>query len=236
MRIIITDLTRFRDQDTVCIAGLSPDTRICIRPLPYLLKSKCRQLNILPGAILDGRFRRRHSSPPHVEDHSYSDLRFCGLCSSECFHDILAESSVQTITGGFSVTIPEGQKHIPPDMAPQISIITVPVDPRDIQIVQDTYNSSKLKAHLTDGSGREFRYMSITDLGFYEYAMQQASDRMALRRLNDFIHGQEEAYVRVGLSREYESPDGRRGFWMQVNGIYTFPDFFEQIRCYGRME
>jgi hypothetical protein len=54
--------------------------------------------------------------------------------------------------------------------------------------------------------------------------------------LNDFIHQQQEACVRVGLSREYQSPDGRQGFWMQINGVYTFPGFFEGTRGYRPME
>jgi hypothetical protein len=72
----------------------------------------------------------------------------------------------------------------------------------------------------------------MTDLGFYGYAVAHAGDDVALNRLNEFVHSQDEVFVRIGLSREYTSPDGRRGFWVQANGIYTFPDYPEDIRCH----
>ncbi len=103
-----------------------------------------------------------------------------------------------------------------------------------MQIVQDRYNEAKLKVHIRENSGREFRYIPITDLGFYEYAINDESRYGALNRLNDFLHSQEEIFVRIGLGRRYKVPDGRDGFWIQANGIYTFPECPEGIRCYRR--
>jgi hypothetical protein len=50
--------------------------------------------------------------------------------------------------------------------------------------------------------------------------------------INNFIQNQEDLYLRVGLGREYESKDGRKGYWLQINGIYTFPEYHEGIRSY----
>ncbi len=230
MKIIVTDLTRFNNQD-VCIAGICPDTGACIRPLPYLSKARCLELNILPGAILAGQFTPRRCSPPHGEDHSYKNLVFCGPCSSAAFRNILAESATESVEDGFSVRIPQGQKYIPTETPPNISIITLRIDPQGLQIVKDCYNDTKLRVHIMENSGRELRYISITDLGFYECAMSHVAERGALDRLNDFLHSQEEVFVRVGLSREHES-QGRKGFWIQANGIYTFPDCPKDIRSY----
>jgi len=231
MKMIVTDLTRFKSQD-VCIAGICPETGVCIRPLPYLSKANCRELNILPGAILTGQFTPRRCSPPHAEDHSYHNLVFCGPCPSATFRDILAESAAESVKDGFSIRIPQSRKYIPPETPPNTSIITLRTDPRGLQILRDGYN--RVKIHLRENSGREFQYVPITDLGFYEYATSHAAEHGALNGLNDFLRRQEEVFVRVGLSREHESPDGRRGFWIQANGIYTFPDCPEDIRCYHR--
>jgi hypothetical protein len=237
MEIIVTDLTRFENQN-VCIAGICPETGVCIRPLPYLSKAKCRELNILPGAILTGQFTPRRCSPPHLEDHSCENLAACGPCSSVTFHHILAGRAAESVEDGFSVRIPQGQKYIPTETPPNTSIITLRIEPRGLQVVKDCYNDSKLRVHIMENSGREFRYISITDLGFYEYAMSHAAEHGALdsltQRVNGFLHSQEEVFVRVGLSREYQSPDGRRGFWIQANGIYTFPGCPADIRCYHR--
>jgi hypothetical protein len=232
MRLIVTDLTRFDDPDIVCIAGICPKTGACVRPLPYLKRARCEELNILPGAILDGQFTLQGSSRPHVEDASYSDLKFCGPCSCAAFRHVLDKSRVPSIQEGFSVPIPPGQKYISPETPPAASIITVPVQSTDLQIVRDAYKVGKIKVHIRDRLGMEFRYMPLTDLGFYEYAVRNTGDPRSLRKLNDFVRRQEAIILRVGLSREYEAPDGRKGFWMQVNGIYTFPDYFEDIRCY----
>jgi hypothetical protein len=231
MEIIITDLTRFSRQDIVCIAGINPKTNECIRPLPYLLTSECRRLNILPGAILEGNFTSRPCSEPHTEDKSYHDqLSFKGPCSTKEFKAILKATESPNVQEGFSIQIPFGQKHIPSTSPPQKSIITISVHPKMISIVPDTYNFGKIKVIFTDRSGYEFRYLSITDLGFYNYAEKNKSDNFA--NLNNFIHLQSQVFVRVGLSREYKSQDGRNGFWLQVNGIYMFPEYLEEIRCY----
>jgi hypothetical protein len=232
MEIIITDLTRFARQDIVCVAGINPKTNECIRPLPYLASADCRRLNILPGAILEGNFVPGPCSVPHTEDRSYQgQLTFNGPCSTEEFKAILKTTESQSVQDGFSVQIPFRQKHIPSTTPPQKSIITISVNPLLISIVPDSYNPGKIKVIFTDRSGREFRYLAITDLGFYNYAEKNRGDNFA--NLNNFIHSQSEVYIRVGLSREFEAPDGRTGYWLQANGIYLFPEYLEEIRCYS---
>lgn len=38
-QIIITDLTRFKNEEIVCTAGIDYNAKKCIRPLPYLSRS-----------------------------------------------------------------------------------------------------------------------------------------------------------------------------------------------------
>lgn len=232
MKIIITDLTRFSRQDIVCIAGINPTTNECIRPLPYISSADCRRLNILPGAILDGNFVPKPCSAPHTEDRSYQgQLTFNGPCSTEEFMSILKVTESPNVQEGFSTQIPFGQKYIPSNTPPQKSIVTISVNPMELSIVPDSFNPGKIKIIFTDRSGREFRYLSITDLGFYNYAEKNKGDNFT--NLNNFIHSQSETFLRIGLSRDYESKDGRNGFWLQVNGIYLFPEYLEEIRCYS---
>ncbi|MDT8318113.1 MAG: hypothetical protein RQ824_09015 [bacterium] len=232
MEIIITDLTRFSRPDIVCIAGINPDTNECIRPLPYLAITKCRRLNILPGAKMAGNFVPIPCPAPHTEDKNYlGPLTFNGPCSTEEFKVVLEATKSPNVQEGFSVQIPFGQKHIPINNQPQKSIVTISVTPRDISIVPDSFNPGKIKIIFTDSSGQEFRYLAITDLGFYNYAEKNKGDNFA--NLNNFIHSQSEVFIRVGLSRAYESQDGRNGYWLQINGIYMFPEYLEEIRCYS---
>lgn len=199
--------------------------------MPYIATAECRRLNLLPGAILEGNFAPKNCAAPHTEDNSYKGkLSFKGPCTAEQFKAILKATESPNVEEGFSVEIERGQKHIPTNTPPQKSIITISVDPKEFSIVPDSFNPGKIKVIFSDKSGLKFRYLSITDLGFYNYAEKNRGDNFS--NINNFVQAQAEVYIRVGLSREHESPDGRNGFWLQINGIYTFPEFLEEIRCY----
>ena len=232
--IIVTDLTRFSNPAIVCTAGIDPKTRECIRPMPYLPSTSCENLNILPGARLVADFVPSHdATPPHTEDHNHTNMQFAGPCSSEAFHDVLQQSCFNSLEDGFEVKLPVDQKYLPHTHTGPRSIITLSVSPSAIEIVEDDYKPGKIKLHFRDKSGRSFRFIGITDLGFHDYAQKHHAfdDLMAVNR---FIRKQDEVFLRIGLSRVYEAPNGRKGFWLQANGIYTFPEFNEEIRSYSK--
>jgi hypothetical protein len=107
----------------------------------------------------------------------------------------------------------------------------VQVKPRDIEIVEDIHKPGTIKLHFTDSSGFRHRFLPITDLGFFDYA-QRHRDSQSLAGLNSQIAREKEVFLRIGLSRKYMSPQGKEGFWMQANGIYTFPNVLRYIRSY----
>lgn len=231
-RIIVTDLTRFSNTEILCTAGIDTDTGQVIRPMPYLKAATCAKLEILPGAILSGNFTSPDNlDSPHIEDMNYQNLTFNGPCSIEEFRAILADTSEDSIEAGFEVKLDDRQKHIPRNLAPMKSLITVRVNPHQVQIVQDGYDKTKIKAHLTDASGKDYSFLSISDLGFHSYAANHYQEAGDYAEMNALIHSQNEVYLRIGLSRFYEV-GGRAGFWIQVNGIYTFPNYFEIARQY----
>lgn len=230
-KIIITDLTRFNNPEKICTAGVDVDTGRLIRPMPYLPTADCLRLGLLPGSILSGEFTPQKSlKGPHQEDVDYKNLKFVGPCSSQEFEQALRSGLQSSVSAGFELELGPGQKYVPPQHTVGRSIITIEVAPDAIEIVNDGYKPGKVKVHFTDASGRQFSYMSITDLGFFRYAAtHRATD--SLDKLNGFISRQELVYLRVGLSRPW-SNGAVEACWMQVNGIYTFPDFFKDIRSY----
>jgi hypothetical protein len=232
--IIVTDLTRFHNPKIVCTAGIDEDSGECIRPMPYLALAECKRLNVLPGAKLSGDFTPFPDRVgPHQEDYRYKKLKFLGPSSSIEFKNALRQGLYESVEEGFEVTLNDNQKHIPIEYEVQRSIITVSISPSEIEIVENPYKPEKIKLNFRDLSGRKFGYIPITDLGFHEYALQHHS-RNELRKVNSLIKSQEEVYLRIGLSREYQPPnDERNGYWLQANGIYTFPDYIEEIRCYN---
>lgn len=75
--------------------------------------------------------------------------------------------------------------------------------------------------------------MPIADLGFNNLNISKQKDPDYTNGLNEFILNQKKVYLRIGLGRRYRNPhDGRDGFWIQVNGIYTFPEFMTKVRTY----
>lgn len=231
MKIIITDLTRFKKQEKVCTAGVAEDGTV-VRPMPYLTSARCKELDIHPGGILEGDFTFKNTAAPHVEDADFENLTFIGPCSKADFKKALEQTCSATIAEGFGVEIPVRDKCIPVANTPTHSLATIKVNPRSFSVVQNNFDPSKLKAHFSDGSGAELSFVGVTDRGFYDYSQQNPDDFRKVAELNQFIHSQEELYLRLGLSRAYEAPDGRNGYWIQLNGIYTFPEKLEYIRCY----
>lgn len=232
MEIIITDLTRFRPGNSnVCIAGVGKDGAV-IRPMPYLTTKRCRKLDIHPGGILEGEFKSRNAAAPHVEDSSYWNLKFRGACSGAAFRDALERTLFPDMSSGFGVQIEARQKCIPIAAPAVRSLITIRVDPLSFSLVQDSFHPERIKAHFSDNAGTELSFVSVTDRGFYDYAQQHRDDPHAFHRIKRFVRNQQELYLRLGLSRAFQAKDGRHGYWIQLNGIYTFPDKLEYIRRY----
>lgn len=231
--IIITDLTRFGEgKPIVCTAGIDPKSGECIRPLPYLPFSEFTRLGIFPGGILSGDFAPDASmKAPHTEDTHHKDLKFVGPCSAEDFRSVLENSASPSLEAGFDVSLPDGAKLIPLLPPPPRSIITLEVNPRRVEIVEDGYKPGKIRIHFTDGSGKRYRFFSIADLGFHDYA-QRHRESGALGELNSAIAEQDVVFLRIGLGRAFKNPQGKEGFWMQANGIYTFPAKLSYIRSY----
>lgn len=228
--IIVTDLTHFENKDIVCTAGICSETGECIRPMPYLHLKDCERLKILPGAILSGDFRAvSNVTAPHTEDRHYQNLKYLGPCTPESFQEVLENSLSESVCSGFNVQLEFKQKHIPSEQELTLSIITLKIRPCNVELVEDGFNPGKIRINFIDNDNMRYKYWPITDLGFYNYLSEHMDE---LSNINNFIQDQEDLYLRVGLGREYVSKDGRRGYWLQINGIYTFPEYHEGIRSY----
>jgi hypothetical protein len=231
--LVITDLTRFSaGNPKVCTAGIDRATGECIRPMPYLPFTECTRLGILPGCILEGEFTYfTPKSPPHTEDCRHQNLKFGGASSSKEFRQVLEGSCVPSLEVGFEIALKSAERVIPQNHPVQRSIVTLRVDPGGVEIVEDRYKPGSIRLHFTDQSGRGYRFFPITDLGFYDYA-QRHRESTALDALNGEIAAQNEMFLRIGLTRVYKNPQGKEGFWLQANGIYTFPSILRYIRSY----
>jgi hypothetical protein len=233
---ILTDLTRFSKPDKVCIALIDPMNGQCFRPIPYLTSKACAKLGIQPGAKIIGELDlKRNNSRPHVEDASYGKLKFGGPSTAKEFRDVLEMTLSPNVSEGFGVSLDQKQKHIPDETPALKSILTIKAQPNQIQIHEDQYKPGKIKLSFQDSSGHHFPYLSITDRGFYDFAEKHQNDSQLIN-VQRLLASQDEIYLRVGLGRSFEVDDGRKGCWLQVNGIYSFPNYRKEIRQYGNRD
>lgn len=231
--IIVTDLTHFKNQEILCIAGIDPSNGQTIRPMPYLNAKRCRELNLLPGALLEGWFRPiPQCIAPHSEDCHHEHLTYHGRCSGEEFRQLLAGSAKDSVSAAFGVPLQPGEKCFPIDNPPKVSLATVSIDPRNVEIVKDQFEKTKIKLNFLDGTGSRFRFVSITDLGFFEYALTHHTEVITYAGINTLLSAQREVFLRIGLGRAFQDQRGRNGYWMQINGIYSFPEYFREARRY----
>ncbi len=233
-RIIVTDLTHFKNQEILCIAGIDPSTGQTIRPMPYLNAKRCRELNLLPGAVLEGTFTPTPQCiAPHSEDCHHQQLTYHGHCSGAEFRQLLARSAKDTVAAAFGVPPLPGEKYFPIDNPPQVSLATVSINPRNIEIIKDQFEKTKIKLNFSDATSSRFRFLSITDLGFFEYALSHYTEAGAYAKINTLLWAQREVFIRIGLGRAFQDQRGRNGYWMQLNGIYSFPEYFREARRYA---
>jgi hypothetical protein len=244
MDIIVTDLTRLKKNALVCLAGINLETGKCIRPFQtvpggrtdYLSFEAAKKLKIFPGSYLSSDFIRKPGThSPHIEDYIISNyLRSPGNATCEDFRKILDTTSHTTISAAFGIR-PEN-KYFLTTQAPLHSLATLKLNnpSQQFQLILDTKYGPAFKATITDSDSFSMSYLKVTDLGFVDHLPRIQSIPSEAYRLNQFLRGQDTLYVRLGLGREF-APGGdesKRGYYVQVNGIYSFPTYRKDLREY----
>lgn len=228
MEIIVTDVTEFHNQNIYCVAGICKDG-LCYRPTSnYFSVAECRQLNIMPGAVLEGDFDFLNADCPHCEDCSRTDVQFLRNCTPHEFKTVLQHDLSASVESGFNCDLSEDRKLIPIDSPPERSIITVRANPRRCWLNQDNNNPLRPRFSFYEMLNDYYPYLPVGDIKIREYFLRCPTEE-TMNRLTDFVRGQEELYLRIGIGRAYER-DGRNGHWLQVNGIYTFPEWIPGTR------
>lgn len=225
--LVLTDLTRFKDNDNVCMALLDENDCTCVRPLPYADRSFVARKKIIPGMVVDARVVPHEEAVlPHTEDCRFEDDVWLNRVDEKTFQDLLERSAVDSIKEAFDGKVTPKNRCVPVDSPCKNSIKTVRVDPLSLSVaVVDAGGEMKLRIGFTDLCGDRYRHTPISDLYFHAAALDYVKQGR-LDELNALLAGGEVVYIRAGLSRLYESKSGKQGFWMQANGIYSFPGCF----------
>lgn len=227
MVYIISDLTRFKDSDEVCIAILGAEDGICRRPLPYKNRNDVNELSITPGQIFEADLiPRKELVGPHTEDCDFENEVWGDLASEEDFRALLSKTSVDNAEDGFNGKVDPLTRCVQPEDCPDFSIITVRVKPEDISFSFVAADEKKMRINMVDKSGAKYRRLPLADL-FFHALTSDFQSREKLEELECKIKDSEEVFVRLGLGRLHESASGKKGYWVQVNGVYPFPGYYD---------
>lgn len=239
----MTDLTRFHNQGLVCVAGVNPETGQCIRPFlangnggsEYLNYDFVRKNNIVPGSNLSARFiKKQGTHAPHTEDHIVSGELTTSRATRREFQEVLDSFSFTTVAEGFGEN--PTNKYFAIDNAPPISIFTLKITnpQRNFNLMLTEKYGAAFKVNFTDEAGFRMEYLKVTDLGFSDRLEEIQKERFGAFNLNRLLTSQDVVYLRVGLGQPFAPNDdeSRRGYYVQINGIYSFPDFREDLRTY----
>jgi len=231
-RIVITDLTRMQ-HGNVCICGYDKDHN-CVRPIFSSLGISEKSLIqdgkpiIFPFALVEFDFVSPRPQPPHTEDTIFfsGSPQFIQQVSDRqkiliwsLFDDVenLFEQPVLTDVG-FSVMDCQGPRSvgtIEPKIIHKIIYEAGPDGVWDFRMAFD------------DNSDTYFR-LKITDLTWHYYCNSfrgtgRDADSIAKEMTN--VLKDKTVLIRIGLSRGWAKFPDR--CFLQVNGIYTFPDYLD---------
>lgn len=242
MKIVVTDLTRFNNSDIVCLAGIDPESGECIRPmrdnngrLEYFAFDAIKKSKVIPGSIIEGDFRPcENVELPHTEDHrAIGKVSVVGNATGPEFEQILSESAYESIADGFK-SHPDGRLFRQAQY-PENSIITLalpdPAHQFKLTVSRD-FGKTTFKAHIIDGAGLRVEWVPVTDLGFFVHLNDIIANDPDLKKLNNFLWTQKTLFLRIGLGRPWGMSPEKFGCWLQLNGVYSFPNFRRDIRVY----
>jgi len=231
-QIVITDLTRMH-RGMVCIAGYDKDHQ-CIRhtlPPPGIPEQSLwsgNTVKIFPFALVEFDLRVRLPQPPHTEDWHYlpDSTRYIRTVYDR--KTILSWSLYESVGTIFDQPIHDDFGFYVMDCQGPRSLGTVhPVEITRFIYQQDSEGTWDYRIEFVDGQGKSFK-LKITDLTWHYYCNSlrgedrdptQIAQELTMRaRAN-------EVYLRIGLSRSWPKFPDR--CYLQVNGIYTFPDYLD---------
>lgn len=239
--LLITDLTQMGGE-RVCIAGIDHKGKLIWPDIIWGVFHRHLYLEkgiIRPRAVVNLHLAPRPDCiPPHVEDCEWdtdSPTEFLRFANDGTWHMALRKTAFASVADIFETELHEG-KNIQPGTGVR-SIGTIKAQSIDdfaykIQRSQDGPRQG-YRLGFTDGAGVEYTDISITDLTlrYYVHFLRRTPPfkDAAPVHLNEFILQKlqdAEVWLRIGLAREWNG-----WCWLQVNGIYTFPDYLER-QCF----
>lgn len=235
--ILITDLTQMGGEH-LCMAGMARDWSV-VRPVPAEGYLTARHLIhptfvVRPGSVVSLFCRSRKSTtPPHVEDVRWdmdNGLKFVRQLEADSWWHVLERLASPSVEAIFETRFARN-KHILPDQAARSLGTLKPTALTGLEfraVPRD--DRSTLYLDFIDGDGEQYAKIPVNDLTLRAYVLAEIRAGKTPQAICAALLSAWEGrtiWLRLGLTRPWE---GR--CWLQVNGIYTAPDYLNG-RCFA---
>lgn len=243
--ILITDLTAMHE-DRVCIAGIDRDWNT-IRPA-FARSNPTRshlqrdsQVLIRPRAVVAMQLEPlADPAAPHVEDHLWTGLhrmRIVDMLDDDRWLQALqglVERCPRPLFGGGLKRLGKDRNRVTRPGDATYSLATVQCS-GDItfrfNLKAGNQTGFRYALRFSDSRGEVYENIPVTDLALRAWAdarfNQGANPQAVSDELTAELNAAHSVCLRVGLGREYKGK-----LWLQVNGIYSFPDWLGG-RCFA---
>lgn len=238
--ILITDLTQMGGE-RVCIAGLNYDLQ-AVRPHPSMGDITPRHLVhpkfvVRPRAVVQVFLKPKDDNVlPHIEDHRWNldaGIKFLRFADDTKWKRVLTQTTGSSVIDIFETPF-DRNKNILPDQAKRSLGTLKPVSISRLEYqVLERHHKQAFYMDFVDASDTHYDHIPITDLALRRMIVSEIRGGKSAKRVCHELLQQwnkMDVWLRLGLGRPFQ---GR--CWLQVNGVYTFPDYLNG-RCFNDFE
>ncbi len=234
--ILITEVTHMRE-DRVCIAGINHEG-VVVRPLfcyPYLVRQD--DLFLADGSVIRPRtVLRMNLEPmtgcekPHTEDYLWSDVaqtRLLRWANDAVWKQFLIRTSAKSVEAVFETEILK-HRTVRPGTGERSLGTVKPKTVFDFcfrLIEREGQERRDYRLSFYDAADECYAAVKINDLSLQAYADHLLRQGQTLEAVSATIQKQlkqRDLWLRLGLTRPFEGH-----CWLQITGIYTFPDYLK---------
>ena len=234
--IVITDLTQMPAWNQVCVTGIN-ENGDCIRPVCSngFLK-KYLYINNRPAVRPEARIRFDFTpakiQPPHIEDKTFdpTSIVSMGFCDNTEWEHLLQSSAYTSVRDIYDGFLQDFSWVKPGTKTRSIATLSTATN-LNVQL-PEWDGKLKYKLSFEDSMGDTF-VRPISDLTFrglcYKKVRRDGNPRLTVSsELTDLLRESDRVYIRLGLARPWVQPGTiEPKCFLQVTGIYTFPDYLQ---------
>lgn len=236
-RLIVTDLTRM-NQGRVCIAGYD-EKHVCIRPTlpPPGISEKLLVMDhkpvVYPFALIELDLLRPTPKPPHTEDYIFNPNTITHLRSEQDRRSVLSWSMFNSVEEIFEQPVRHEPGYYVLECQGARSLGTVkPANIHEVRYAKSDDGAWDYRLVFDDAKDQYYR-LKITDLTWQYYCRSlRGEDRDPKTIAAELTKRLKKAdlYLRIGLARGWNEFPER--CYLQITGIYTFPDYLDGKNFY----